>query len=80
MRLIPGRLTQRLLNLVSQSLTCSAALPDAFGNVGQQWIKYVVSLGAICGMTTTLFGSLFSLPRCMYAMAVDGLLFGFLGK
>ncbi|XP_050311177.1 cationic amino acid transporter 4 isoform X2 [Anthonomus grandis grandis] len=58
----------------------SAALPDAFSNVGQHWIKYVVSLGAICGMTTTLFGSLFSLPRCMYAMASDGLLFGFLGN
>ncbi|KAF5280463.1 hypothetical protein FQR65_LT03272 [Abscondita terminalis] len=57
-----------------------AALPEAFANIGAQWVKYVVSLGAICGMTTTLFGSLFSLPRCMYAMASDGLLFGFLGN
>ncbi|ERL85950.1 high affinity cationic amino acid transporter 1-like [Dendroctonus ponderosae] len=40
----------------------------------------MVSLGAICGMTTTLFGSLFALPRCMYSMAIDGLLFGFLGN
>lgn len=38
------------------------------------------SVGALCGMTTTLFGSLFSLPRTMYAMASDGLLFGFLGR
>ncbi|KAI4456374.1 inner membrane transporter ygji-related [Holotrichia oblita] len=57
----------------------TAALPEAFSGVGMHWVKYVVSLGAICGMTTTLFGSLFSLPRCMYAMAVDGLLFSFLG-
>lgn len=57
----------------------SAALPEAFAGVGMHWVKYVVSLGALCGMTTTLFGSLFSLPRCMYAMASDGLLFGFLG-
>ncbi|GJQ81878.1 hypothetical protein Trydic_g9903 [Trypoxylus dichotomus] len=57
----------------------NAALPEAFAGVGMHWVKYVVSLGAICGMTTTLFGSLFSLPRCMYAMAVDGLLFSFLG-
>jgi cationic amino acid transporter 4 len=58
----------------------NAALPEAFSHVGMHWVKYVVSLGAICGMTTTLFGSLFSLPRCMYAMAIDGLLFGFLGN
>ena len=31
-------------------------------------------------MTTTLFGSLFSLPRIMYAMSSDGLLFSFLGR
>nr|CAH7723545.1 unnamed protein product [Callosobruchus chinensis] len=58
----------------------NAALPEAFSHVGMHWVKYVISLGAICGMTTTLFGSIFSLPRCMYAMAQDGLLFGFLGN
>lgn len=57
----------------------NAALPEAFANVGLSWVKYAISIGALCGMTTTLFGSLFSLPRCMYAMASDGLLFGFLG-
>ncbi|XP_065173363.1 cationic amino acid transporter 4 [Atheta coriaria] len=57
----------------------NAALPEAFAGIGMHWVKYVVSIGALCGMTTTLFGSLFSLPRCMYAMASDGLLFGFLG-
>jgi len=36
------------------------------------------SIGALCGMTTTLFGALFSLPRCVYAMACDGLLFSWL--
>ncbi|KAG5881968.1 hypothetical protein JTB14_006006 [Gonioctena quinquepunctata] len=75
--------------LVSSALTLlipyydirpEAALPEAFSHVGMHWVKFAVSLGAICGMTTTLFGSLFSLPRCMYAMAVDGLLFEFLGK
>lgn len=40
----------------------------------------VFSIGALCGMTTTLFGSLFSLPRTLYAMASDGLLFGFLAN
>nr|CAD7606846.1 unnamed protein product [Timema genevievae] len=62
------------------SLNVGAALPEAFGSIGLTWAKYVVSVGALCGMTTTLFGSLFSLPRCLYAMAADGLLFSFLGS
>ncbi|XP_017778201.1 PREDICTED: cationic amino acid transporter 4 [Nicrophorus vespilloides] len=61
------------------NISDSAALPEAFSGVGMHWVKYAISIGAICGMTTTLFGSLFSLPRCMYAMASDGLLFSFLG-
>lgn len=58
----------------------TAALPEAFSSRGIPWAKYVISVGALCGMTTTLFGSLFSLPRTMYSMANDGLLFGFLGR
>lgn len=57
-----------------------AALPSALGNVGAEWAKYVVAIGAVCGMTSTLLGSLFSLPRCLYAMSADGLLFGFLSN
>jgi len=62
------------------TISTSAALPEAFSSIGLNWAKYVVSIGALCGMTTTLFGSLFSLPRCMYAMATDGLIFSFLGS
>ncbi|XP_046750696.1 cationic amino acid transporter 4 [Diprion similis] len=57
----------------------TTALLDAFSGV-LPWAKYVISIGALCGMTTTLFGSLFSLPRTMYSMASDGLLFGFFAK
>lgn len=57
-----------------------ASLPDAFASLDLHWLKYMVSIGALCGMTTTLFGSLFALPRCMYAMANDGLLFGFMAR
>lgn len=62
------------------TLNPAAAIPDAFAAHGANWAKYVVSVGAICGMTTTLFGSLFSLPRCVYAMAADGLLFSWLAR
>uniref|UniRef100_A0A8D8RTU7 Cationic amino acid transporter 4 n=1 Tax=Cacopsylla melanoneura TaxID=428564 RepID=A0A8D8RTU7_9HEMI len=58
----------------------NAALPEAFAMLDLHWLKYTVTFGALCGMTTTLFGSLFALPRCIYAMAEDGLIFKFLGK
>ncbi|XP_054288765.1 cationic amino acid transporter 4-like [Macrosteles quadrilineatus] len=58
----------------------TAALPEAFTTLNLPWVRYAVTLGALCGMTTTLLGSLFALPRCMYAMAADGLIFSFLGK
>lgn len=58
----------------------NAALPEAFSTLGLHWLKVTVTFGALCGMTTTLLGSLFSLPRCIYAMAEDGLIFQFLGK
>ncbi|XP_050351232.1 cationic amino acid transporter 4 isoform X2 [Nymphalis io] len=60
------------------SINPDAALPAALGAVHADWAKYAVAVGAVCGMTTTLLGSLFSLPRCLYAMSADGLLFGFL--
>ncbi|GAB6024755.1 hypothetical protein CHUAL_009882 [Chamberlinius hualienensis] len=52
-----------------------SALPDAFAQNGASWAKYIVAIGALCAMTTTLFGGLFALPRCVYAMADDGLFF-----
>uniref|UniRef100_W8ALK0 Low affinity cationic amino acid transporter 2 n=1 Tax=Ceratitis capitata TaxID=7213 RepID=W8ALK0_CERCA len=58
----------------------AASLPEAFGQMNLNWAKYVISIGALCGMTTTLLGSLFALPRCMYAMASDGLLFSCFGR
>ncbi|KAJ6647921.1 Cationic amino acid transporter 4 [Pseudolycoriella hygida] len=57
-----------------------ASLPSAFGSVDIPWAKYAISIGALCGMSTTLLGSLFALPRCLYAMASDGLLFSFFEK
>uniref|UniRef100_A0A1I7ZPD1 AA_permease_C domain-containing protein n=1 Tax=Steinernema glaseri TaxID=37863 RepID=A0A1I7ZPD1_9BILA len=53
----------------------TAAFSDAFEKRGAVWAKYAVSLGALSGMTTSLVGSMFALPRCVYAMAQDGLIF-----
>ena len=58
----------------------AAAFPAAFATRGMDWAHYVVAIGALFGITTSLMGAMFSLPRIVYAMAQDGLLFKFFAK
>jgi cationic amino acid transporter 2 len=53
----------------------NAPLPHIYQEVGWPALKYVVSVGAICGLFSSLLGAMFPLPRIIYAMASDGLLF-----
>lgn len=41
---------------------------------------YVVSIGSIVGLFSCLIGTIFPLPRILYAMAEDGLLFSVFAK
>ncbi|XP_057304504.1 cationic amino acid transporter 2-like [Hydractinia symbiolongicarpus] len=50
-------------------------IPAAFAQRGLSWARYVISIGAICGLSSSLLGNLFPLPRIIFAMAQDGLLF-----
>jgi len=52
-------------------------IPDAFAQKGLHWAHYIISIGAVCGLSSSLLGNLFPLPRIIYAMAKDGLLFQF---
>ncbi|CAN7985290.1 unnamed protein product [Ixodes hexagonus] len=56
----------------------SAPLPYVFDRVGWPVAKWVVSIGALAGLSTSLLGGMFPLPRVLYAMGSDGLIFRFL--
>lgn len=56
-----------------------APFPHMFDVIGWSWAKWLVSIGAICGLCSSLLGAIFPLPRVIYAMANDGLIFKWLG-
>jgi amino acid transporter len=50
-------------------------LPHVFGEKGLTIPKWIVSIGGIVGLIASLFGAMFPLPRILYAMSIDGLIF-----
>jgi APA family basic amino acid/polyamine antiporter len=58
-----------------------APLSRAFGRVGLPWAHFLISVGALTGITSVLMVLMLSQPRIMLAMARDGLLpAGFFGS
>lgn len=55
-----------------------APLMEMFAVHGFLAGKYIVAVGAVAGLTVSLLGSLFPMPRVIYAMAGDGLLFRYM--
>ncbi|KAL9247460.1 hypothetical protein vseg_020890 [Gypsophila vaccaria] len=49
-------------------------ISSAFASHGVQWAAYIITVGAVTALCSTLMGSLLPQPRILMAMARDGLL------
>ncbi|MGQ9456130.1 MAG: amino acid permease [Armatimonadota bacterium] len=64
-----------------ENLNPHAAVAVAFSQIGMPWAKFLISLGAVVGITSVLLVLMLSQPRVLLAMARDGLLpRGFFGS
>ncbi|XP_063697274.1 cationic amino acid transporter 3 [Culicoides brevitarsis] len=52
-----------------------APFPHVFNEIGWHEVKWIVSIGAIFALCTSLLGAMFPLPRVLYAMSNDGILY-----
>lgn len=52
-----------------------APFPHLFKELGWHEIKWIVSIGAIFALCTSLLGAMFPLPRVLYAMSTDGIIY-----
>lgn len=57
-----------------------APLPEAFRSAGVPAAKYVIAIGGLCALAGSLMSGIFAVPRIMYSMANDGLLFKFFSR
>ncbi|XP_004288380.1 PREDICTED: cationic amino acid transporter 2, vacuolar-like [Fragaria vesca subsp. vesca] len=49
-------------------------ISTAFASHGMQWASYIITVGAVTALCSTLMGSILPQPRILMAMARDGLL------
>lgn len=52
-----------------------APFPHLFEQLEWHAIKWIVSIGAIFALCTSLLGAMFPLPRVLYAMSTDGIIY-----
>ncbi|XP_044754713.1 cationic amino acid transporter 3-like [Coccinella septempunctata] len=57
-----------------------APLPILFEHLNWPVLKWLVTIGALCALSTSLLGAMFPLPRVLYAMGDDGVIFKALAK
>lgn len=62
------------------SQDADAPFPYVFEQTGMDVIKWIVTIGAIFALCTSMLGAMFPLPRVLYAMGNDGVLYRPLAK
>ncbi|XP_022686476.1 probable cationic amino acid transporter [Varroa jacobsoni] len=92
---IPKAITWSLATVLTAYLTCSivvtlvipyneinsaSGLVEMFAQRDAPGCQYIVAIGALAGLVVSMFGSMFPMPRVVYAMAKDGLIFRALAK
>jgi len=55
-------------------INIDAPVSDAFKRVGLTWAQFLISIGAVAGITSVLLVMMLSQPRVLLAIARDGLL------
>lgn len=53
----------------------NSPFPHAYDVIGWIEVKWVVTIGAVFALCTSLLGAMFPLPRILYAMSSDGIIF-----
>ncbi|XP_078481463.1 high affinity cationic amino acid transporter 1 [Ciona intestinalis] len=61
-------------------LDVDAPLPSAFTYVGFGWASKPVAVGSMCALIASVLGAAVGMPRIVFSMARDGLIFKFLGR
>ena len=62
-----------------KQLDINAPVADAFRQTGLSWAELLISLGAVCGITSVVLVTMLSQARILLAMSRDGLLPPFFG-
>lgn len=72
--------SKRYISPYSNAQNPTAPFPHVFQQIGWIEVKWIVTIGAIFALCTNLLGAMFPLPRVLYAMASDGILYKNLRK